>query len=153
MDGTYPYCSIERSLGIVGERWTFLILREALFNGVSRFAEFQSALGIAPNVLTARLTTIVDAGVLEKREYKEDGARARSSYHPTAAGDQLKVVLAALQQWGDEFVPREGGPTILRRTTDGARPVRVGFVDDAERPRAVEDVQFVRSEAYGRVSP
>ena len=153
MDATYPMCSIERTLGVVGERWTFLILREALFNGVSRFADFQSALGIAPNVLTSRLTTIVEAGVLEKREYREDGARTRYSYHPTAAGTQLAVVLAALQQWGDEFLPRESGPTVLRQTSDGSLPVRVGFVDGADRPLDLEDVSFVRSPAYGRVSP
>ena len=102
-------CSIARSLGVLGERWTFLILREA-FSGLSRFAEFRDSLGIAPDVLTDRLSTLVKYGVLEKAAYQEPGARARSAYLLTLAGRQLFVVLAALQQWGDgEYSPAVAG--------------------------------------------
>jgi DNA-binding HxlR family transcriptional regulator len=94
-------CSIARSLEIVGEWWTMLIVREAFF-GVTRFDELQARLGIARNILAARLATLVDAGVLERRTYDE--ARGRSDYLLTAKGRALWPVLTALRQWGDEWV-------------------------------------------------
>jgi DNA-binding HxlR family transcriptional regulator len=140
-------CSIARSLEVLGERWTFLILREALA-GTTRFADFRAALGVAPDVLSNRLATLVDAGVLEKRPYREPGARVRDSYHPTPAGRELQVVLGALQQWGDEHRPFELGPTVVRRTLDGDRPVHVGFIDDTGREVPRENVAFVRTALY-----
>jgi DNA-binding HxlR family transcriptional regulator len=143
---TQQTCSIARSLEVLGERWTFLILREAL-SGTSRFADFRAALGVAPDVLSDRLATLVAAGVLEKRPYREPGARARDSYHPTQAGRELKVVLGALQQWGDEHRPYEPGPTVVRRSADG-RPLRVGFVDEEGHEVPLDEVRFVRTAAY-----
>ncbi|WP_103383915.1 winged helix-turn-helix transcriptional regulator [Pseudonocardia dioxanivorans] len=143
---TQQTCSIARSLEVVGERWTFLILREAL-SGTTRFADFRAVLGIAPDVLSNRLATLVDAGVLEKQPYREPGARVRDSYHLTPAGAELQVVLGALQQWGDEHRPYPPGPTILRRTADG-RPVHVGFVDDEGREVPPAEVRFVRTATY-----
>lgn len=140
-------CSVARSLGVLGERWTFLILREA-FGGLSRFAEFRDSLGIAPDVLTDRLSTLVKYGVLEKVAYQEPGARARSAYLLTPAGRQLLVVLAALQQWGDEHLPWPEGPSILRRVQGSDRPVHVGFVDDRGREVPQAEVAMVRTEAY-----
>src|ERR1700712_3660084 len=96
-----PNCSIARTVGVLGERWTFLILREALW-GVTRFAQFRDALGIAPDVLTERLNTLVEYGVLTRSPYQEPGRRARFEYEVTTAGRELQVVLGALQQWGDE---------------------------------------------------
>jgi DNA-binding HxlR family transcriptional regulator len=69
-----PNCSIARSLGVLGERWTFLILREAM-DGVTRFAQFRDVLGIAPDVLTDRLTTLVEYGVMSRAPYQEPGSR------------------------------------------------------------------------------
>jgi DNA-binding HxlR family transcriptional regulator len=66
-------CSIERTLGVLGERWTFLILREA-FLGATRFVEFRDRLGVAPDVLTDRLATLVEYGVLEREPYREPGS-------------------------------------------------------------------------------
>jgi DNA-binding HxlR family transcriptional regulator len=143
---TQQTCSIARSLEVLGERWTFLILREAL-SGTTRFADFRAALGVAPDVLSDRLATLVAAGVLEKRPYREPGTRARDSYHLTPAGRELQVVLGALQQWGDEHRPYEPGPTVVRRTADG-RPVRVGFVDDEGREVSPDEVRFVRTSTY-----
>src|SRR5215469_14476194 len=137
-------CSIARSLGVLGERWTFLILREA-FSGLTRFAEFRDSLGIAPDVLTERLVTLVKYGVMERAAYQRPGERARSAYVLTPAGRELIVVLAALQQWGDEHLPWPDGPSVLRRVRDNGRPVHVGFVDDLgqEIPRA--DVALIRT--------
>jgi DNA-binding HxlR family transcriptional regulator len=136
-------CSIARSLEVLGERWTFLILREA-FEGITRFADFRAMLGVAPDVLSNRLSTLVEAGVLEKYPYREPGARVRDSYHLTPAGRDLRLVLGALQQWGDEHRPYELGPTAVRRTVDGDRPVHVGFIDDTGQEVPVEDVTFVK---------
>ena len=94
-----PNCSIARSLGVLGERWTFLILREAM-DGVTRFAQFRDALGIAPDVLTDRLTTLVDYGVMSRAPYQEPGSRTRYAYTLTPAGEELHVALGLLQQWG-----------------------------------------------------
>jgi DNA-binding HxlR family transcriptional regulator len=140
-------CSIARTLEVVGERWTFLILREAL-SGVTRFADFRQALGIAPDVLSDRLATLVDAGVLEKQPYREPGTRLRYSYHLTPSGAELRLVLGALQQWGDTHRPYEKGPTVLRRTVDDDRPLHVAFVDDTGAAVPMDNVTFVRTAAY-----
>jgi DNA-binding HxlR family transcriptional regulator len=142
-----PVCSIERCLQVFSDRWSFLILREALLNGVTRFADFQRNLGIAPNVLTDRLGQIVKAGVLTKRAYQEPGSRTRFSYHLTRAGKDLAVVLSALQQWGDEHNPAPGGPTVVRESPSG-KPVHVGFLDDGDQAVTREDVIFVKTAAY-----
>jgi DNA-binding HxlR family transcriptional regulator len=144
-----PVCSVERCLQILSDRWSFLILREALLEGVTRFADFERNLGIAPNVLTDRLNAIVKAGVLAKRAYQEPGSRRRYSYHLTAAGKALVVPLAALQQWGDEHNPPPGGPTVARRTAAG-KPVRVAFVDDRDRGLPVEDIVFAKTDTPSR---
>jgi DNA-binding HxlR family transcriptional regulator len=139
-----PFCSIERTLTILSDRWAFLVLRESLLYQVERFADFQERLGIATNVLTDRLKQLVDGGVLERVDYQEPGRRARSAYRPTTEGRQLLVVLGALQQWGDDNVPRADGPTMVRHEQSSDAPVRVGFVhhdDDSLPPEAVE---FIR---------
>jgi DNA-binding HxlR family transcriptional regulator len=143
---TQQTCSIARSLEVLGERWTFLILREAL-SGTTRFADFRAALGVAPDVLSDRLATLVAGGVLEKRPYREPGARARDSYHLTPAGRELQIVLGALQQWGDEHRPYEPGPTVARRSADGRR-LRVAFVDDEGAEVPLEEVRFRRTSTY-----
>jgi DNA-binding HxlR family transcriptional regulator len=135
-------CSIERSLGILGERWTFMILREA-FLGATRFAEFRDRLGVAPDVLSDRLATLVEYGVMEREPYREPGARSRFAYRLTSAGRELAVVLSALQQWGDEYLPCAEGPSMLRRVRGTDRPVHVGYVDDRGREVEPADVAAI----------
>ena len=142
-------CSIERTLQIVGERWSLLVLREILLSGLSRFGDLERALNVAPNVLSDRLATMVEAGVLEKHEYREAGSRARFSYHPTDAGRDLILVLAALQQWGDEHNAPEVGATIARSSADGGA-VRVALVDDRSHEVSLDDVRFVPTASYVR---
>jgi len=139
-------CSIARSVGLLGERWTFLILRDA-FDGLSRFDDFRRSLGIAADVLSARLATLVEYGVLDKVDYQEPGARRRHAYVLTDAGRELFVIVAALQQWGDRHLPRSEGPSMLRRAKDGD-DVHVGFVDSRGREVAPEDFVMVRTDAY-----
>ena len=140
-----PNCSI--ALGVLGERWTFLILREAM-DGVTRFAQFRDALGIAPDVLTDRLTTLVEYGVMSRVPYREPGSRSRYAYTLTSAGEELQVALGSLQQWGDAYLPRPDGPTVERRTRKTNRPVHVGFIDDRGREVAADDVATIRTSAY-----
>jgi DNA-binding HxlR family transcriptional regulator len=140
-------CSIARSLGVLGERWTFLILREA-FLGVTRFAEFRDNLGVAPDVLSGRLATLVTYGVMEREPYQEQGARSRSAYLLTPAGRELLLVLSALQQWGDEHMPRPEGPSMLRRVKGTDSPVHVGYVDESGREVEARDFVMIPADGY-----
>ena len=99
-------CSIARSLETIGEWWTPLIVREVFF-GRRRFDEIQGDLGISRNILTDRLTTLVDDGVLERRNIAQTGTRWE--YHLTAKGKDLFPVLMVLLNWGDKHVYGEGG--------------------------------------------
>jgi DNA-binding HxlR family transcriptional regulator len=112
-------CSIARSLEVVGERWTLLILRD-LFLGVDRFDALVAGLGVTRTVLARRLTHLVDEGVVERRRYSE--RPERFSYHPTAKGQELLGVLALLMQWGDRHYPHPAGPPrlLLHRGCGGA---------------------------------
>ncbi|HEX3872825.1 MAG TPA: helix-turn-helix domain-containing protein [Solirubrobacteraceae bacterium] len=140
-------CAIARSLSVVGERWTLLIMREAL-SGVTRFARFRDALCVAPDVLTNRLNTLVDYGAMTREPYQEPGSRVRFAYALTPAGRELVVVLAALQQWGDQHLPWPDGPSILRVARETGRPLHVGFVDDTGTEVGLDDVDLVRTAAY-----
>ena len=103
-------CSIARTLEIVGERWTLLVLREC-FLGTRRFDDFQKQLGIARNVLQSRLERLVDEGVLERRRYQE--RPPRYEYRLTAAGQDLLPVLIALMAWGDRHRAPAGPPILI----------------------------------------
>jgi DNA-binding HxlR family transcriptional regulator len=102
-------CSIARTLEVVGEWWTLLVLREA-FRGVRRFDAMQANLGIARNTLTARLRTLEAHGILERRCYQE--RPARFEYRLTQKGRDLYPVLVALMQWGDRYAAGAAGPPV-----------------------------------------
>jgi DNA-binding HxlR family transcriptional regulator len=94
-------CSIARTLDVVGESWTLLILRDA-FQGLRRFDEIQKSLGIATNVLTARLTKLVDEGILDQRRYQEHPPRYE--YVLTEKGRDLGPILLSLVQFGNKWL-------------------------------------------------
>ena len=100
-------CSIARTLEVVGERWTALILRDAV-RGTRRFEDFQASLGIARNILSARLARLCEEGILERRRYQE--RPARDEYHLTAKGRDLEPVLLGLLRWGDRYAAPDGPP-------------------------------------------
>ena len=102
-------CSIARTLEVVGEWWTMLVVREA-FNGVRRFDDFQAHLGIARNVLAARLQGLVDHGILERRLYQE--RPERFEYRLTEKGVDLYPILIALMGWGDRWAAGPDGPPV-----------------------------------------
>jgi DNA-binding HxlR family transcriptional regulator len=103
-------CSIARSLEVIGERWTLLILRDAIL-GLQRFEEFQEDLGIATNVLTNRLRLLCDEQVLERIPDPERPGRPK--YVLTEKGAQLGPALIVLMKWGDRHYPTPGGPPRL----------------------------------------
>jgi DNA-binding HxlR family transcriptional regulator len=108
----YPgqICSIARSLEVVGERWTLLILRDAVL-GLERFEEFQESLGIASNVLTNRLKLLCDEDVLER--VRDEQRPGRSKYALTTKGRELAPALIVLMKWGDHHYPTPNGPPRL----------------------------------------
>lgn len=110
-------CSIAQALEVVGEWWTPLIVREVFF-GRRRFDEIQRDLGISRNILTDRLGSLVDAGVLERRDIGQTGTRWE--YHLTEKGQDLWPVLTALMQWGDKWeVGDKGPPVVMEHRTCG----------------------------------
>jgi DNA-binding HxlR family transcriptional regulator len=103
-------CSIARTLELVGERWTLLVIRDA-FLGVRRFDDFQRSLGIARNVLSDRLARLVDAGILERRAYQQ--RPERFEYTLTEKGRDLRAPLLALMHWGDRYLAPAGPPMVI----------------------------------------
>jgi|SRR5580658_6143053 DNA-binding HxlR family transcriptional regulator len=97
-------CPVARALDIIGERWTLLILRDLMLRGPCRFQDFQANLvGISPPTLSARLKTLEDAGVVERRFYEQHPPRAE--YLLTEKGEALRPAMRALRAWGDRYVP------------------------------------------------
>jgi DNA-binding HxlR family transcriptional regulator len=111
-------CSAARALEVVGERWSLLILRDALFRGMSRFSEFERSLGLAPNILAKRLESLVESGLLERTNVvSEDSSR----YRATAKGLAFKPVIMALTAWGDRWAAPEGPPVHFEHHGCGGR--------------------------------
>ncbi|MGY4027219.1 winged helix-turn-helix transcriptional regulator [Aeromonas rivuli] len=117
-------CPIARSLEHVGEWWSLLIIRDAM-HGLSRFDEFQKSLGVAPNILTRRLTALVEGGLMEKRCYSERPPRYQ--YLLTPRGQDLRSVLMALLAWGNTHFAPEGASIQLKDVLTGelAEPMLV----------------------------
>jgi DNA-binding HxlR family transcriptional regulator len=109
-------CSIARTLELVGERWTMLVLREA-FAGRRRFDEMADTLGIARNVLTARLAWLVEEGILVKVPYQE--RPRRYEYRLTEKGIDLWPVLMSLMQFGDRYYAPDGPPVLVEHRECG----------------------------------
>jgi DNA-binding HxlR family transcriptional regulator len=129
-------CSIARALEVVGERWTLLIIRDALL-GLHRFEQFQDSLGIARNVLAERLSRLVDEGILERVLYSE--RPERYEYRLTRKGRDLDLALTSLRQWGDAYLS-EKPPRILRRKSD-RKPVVAGLVPKGTRTLRASEVE------------
>src|SRR5262249_43727608 len=108
-------CSAARALELVGERWSLLILRDAMFRGYTRFSQFQKSLGLATNILAKRLEGFVAAGLMEHRQSGASGEQAE--YLLTQKGLELKPVIMALTEWGDKWV--RPGPFVYQDASDG----------------------------------
>jgi DNA-binding HxlR family transcriptional regulator len=115
-------CAIGATVGILGERPTFLVLREA-FNGVRRFDDMQRRTGMPRQVLSQRLARLVDEGLLRKVPYQESGQRRRTEYRLTEKGLDLYPVLLALMAWGDKHAVGSAGPQVMIQHRDCGEPV------------------------------
>jgi DNA-binding HxlR family transcriptional regulator len=140
-------CPIARSLERVGEWWSILILRDAM-NGLSRFDEFQRSLGIAPNMLTRRLTGLVESGLLGKHRYSV--RPPRYEYRLTSRGSDFRPVLLALLDWGNRHFAPEGASVLLAEAKTGE--VATPLVVDAKtgRPLTEADYLLIPGPAAGR---
>ncbi|MGH3494899.1 MAG: winged helix-turn-helix transcriptional regulator [Sciscionella sp.] len=104
-------CSIARTLDVIGESWSPLVLRD-VWVGMNRFDQLQADLGISRKVLAERLAHLVEQGVLERRPYD---ARPRYEYHLTAKGTELVDLLMVMVRWGDKWLAGAAGPPVLYR--------------------------------------
>ncbi|BCJ27347.1 winged helix-turn-helix transcriptional regulator [Actinocatenispora sera] len=142
------HCSLARSLEVVGDWWTPLILRD-VYLGIDRFADLAEDLGISRNLLTERLNGLVDDGVLRRERYRQRPPRDR--YVLTESGRQLIPILVALTAWGDRWQPPDGGPPIRfeHRDHDAVPVVACGACGDA----IVADELTARPGPGGRAAP
>lgn len=124
-------CGLPAALEVMGERWSFLILRAA-FNGLIHFEEFSSELGIARNILSNRLTKLVDHGVLERTPCAQD--RRKVEYRLTEKGASLLPAMLALRQWGEKYGGNVTSALTLVDTRDGKpiAPITIRAADDRE---------------------
>lgn len=130
-------CSIGQSLEVVGEWWSLLIVRDA-FLGITRFDDFQQRLGIARNVLTNRLTHLVEEGIFERVAYSEHPERF--DYVLTEQGRDLWAVIVALRQWGDRWRAPDGPPLELVHRDCGHIAEIVGVCSHCRVPVGPNDV-------------
>lgn len=111
-------CSIARTLELIGERWSLLIIRDAIFAGATRYNDFQRSLGIATNVLKTRLDSFVDYGIMRRHKYSEQPELYE--YQLTEKGHSLAPALVALTEWGDRWATDLEPPILYRHSVCGA---------------------------------
>jgi DNA-binding HxlR family transcriptional regulator len=122
LDYDQANCTIGAAIGVIGEKWTFLVLRE-LFSGVRRFGDMQRRTCAPRQVLSDRLATLVDQGLLRKVPYREHGQRARQEYRLTEKALDLYPVMVALMQWGDKYAASSAGPAVRLTHRDCGEPI------------------------------
>ena len=141
-------CSIARSLEQIGDWWTLLIIREAL-SGSRRFSDFQSHLGIAPNVLTNRLQGLVQHGILQVTDTSENGRAL--AYRLTDKGRDLFPIIVALAQWGDRHAAAPEGPPVQIVERGSKRPIApLQVQSDDGRALQARDVTLQVREGFSR---
>lgn len=136
------HCPLPSAVELLGEKWTFLILRGA-FNDLKHFEEFQAGLGIARNILSDRLGKLVTGGILERSADPSD--RRKVIYSLTAKGEALLPVLVALRQWGEEW--GHGPAAVQLADSRDGRPIRkIGVQAEDGRPLSLDDLVWVERE-------
>lgn len=132
-------CSIARTVDLIGDGWTPMVLREA-FYGTKRFDDFERVLGIGRNVLSQRLGRLVDEGLLERQAYQQNPPRF--DYVLTAKGRELFPVLAAMMAWGDRWLASSDGPPVLLRHTACGHDAQAAVVcGECGEPLELADVR------------
>ncbi|MEA3065086.1 MAG: hypothetical protein QOJ27_1532 [Sphingomonadales bacterium] len=143
----FTECGISAALAVVGERWSFLILRGA-FNGLRHFEEFQTNLGIARNILSNRLGRLVEHGILRRDPDPDD--RRKVTYRLTDKGRDLLPVLLSLRQWGERWISGHASNPVLvdRYTRQPIAPITVQAADG--RPLSLRDMEWVDRDELAR---
>lgn len=134
-------CNLARSFELIGDRWTLLILRSALY-GLRRFDDFQAELGLPRSVLSNRLAGLVESGIMERREYREEGHRARVEYPLTEMGRALALPFISMTAWGDKWLGGGKAPMTLRSKSSGQK-LTVALVDERGLVAKASDVETV----------
>jgi DNA-binding HxlR family transcriptional regulator len=132
-------CSVARTLEVMGERWTVMVMREA-FLGTRRFDAFLRNTGAARNILSDRLSKLVEHGIMERRLYNE--RPPRYEYRLTKKGVDLYPAIVALMRWGDTYLPTEMGPAVLlEHTPCGHMGTPVLFCEHCREPIDPRDMR------------
>jgi DNA-binding HxlR family transcriptional regulator len=142
-------CGLPQALEVMGERWSFLILRAA-FNGLVHFEEFSSELGIARNILSNRLTRLVENGVLSREPCAED--RRKVEYRLTSKGVDLLPAMLALRQWGEVYGVNVNPDLVLVDTRDGQPVSRIVIRAADGRDLSWHDLAWRHPEDVGKPS-
>jgi DNA-binding HxlR family transcriptional regulator len=142
------HCNLSKSFELIGDRWTLLILRSALY-GVRRFDDFQADIDVPRSVLSNRLAGLVESGIMERREYREEGQRARVEYPLTAMGRALGLPFFAMTEWGDKWLGEPPSPYRLKSRSSGQR-LRVALVDEGGRLAEKSDIAAEIDPAYDK---
>jgi DNA-binding HxlR family transcriptional regulator len=133
-------CTVGRTMAILGERWTFVVLRE-VFNGVRRFDDIRRHSGIPRQVLSNRLALLVERDILRREPYQDPGERARHEYRLTEKGFDLYPVLVSVADWGDRYLADPDGPPVEFTHRGCGSPVHSGLQcgkgHRVDRPRDV----------------
>ncbi len=135
-------CNLARAISLIGDRWTLLILRAALY-GVRRFDDFQSELGCPRTVLSGRLKMLVDEGLVTKRAYKAPGKRTRPEYVLSDMGMSLRPILIGLTQWGDAWLGGGEAAPISFTRAGSKSSIRAAFVDKDGREVSPDQIRIV----------
>jgi DNA-binding HxlR family transcriptional regulator len=134
-------CNLARSFDLLGDRWTLLILRSALY-GLRRFDDFHADLDVPRSVLSDRLAALVASGIMERREYREAGQRARIEYPLTRMGHALGLPFMAMTAWGDKWLGDGTSPLTLRSRSTGQK-LSVALIDERGRRASGSDIERI----------
>ena len=138
-------CSLAQTLNIIGERWTLLILRDAFF-GARRFSQFERSLGIAKNILSARLNMLIDEGIMERRDSGEGG---RTEYVLTDQGRDLQPILLSMTHWGDRYRPDPQGERLVFVDREQGKPIqRMAVRSEDGRTLKPEEIRATPGPAF-----
>jgi DNA-binding HxlR family transcriptional regulator len=135
-------CSVARTLEVIGDRWTLLVLREVML-GNRRFADIVTATGAPRAVLSQRLAGLVEHGLLSRRRYTEPRQRGREEYCPTTAARDLQPVLTALMDWGDRHLAGPDGPPAIAHHEGCGAAVHAELRCTQGHPVAAREVRVV----------
>src|ERR1700721_3931965 len=134
-------CSVARAMDAIGDRWSILLLREA-YSRTKRFDEFQYYVGLASNILSARLKKLVDAGIMTRVPLPEHGGRYE--YRLTKKGRDFFPTYLALKKWGDDWLAEPAGPQVVFRDRSSGRQIEYPTLLSARgKPLQLEDVEIV----------